>query len=128
MPSATDLQNRLIEAIQKKYQSRIFRQNTGSAYPVTSFKRAWPLLSKGIHPPWLRPVSFGVVGQGDIGGWISIGGKAICTHIEVKIDDEQSDGQRIFEKVLMKHGGIYVVAHSVEEGMGKLVLALQKYQ
>jgi len=117
MSSAADLTNKIILEVQKKHASRLFRQNTGSAYPVTSFKRAWPLLSKGIHPPWLRPVQFGVKGQGDIGGWISVGGKAICTHIEVKIDDKQSEGQEVFERVLTGHGGIYVVAHSVEEAM-----------
>lgn len=50
-------------------------------------------------------------------GWIEVNGVAVCLHIEVKVDDEQRESQKVFERVLTGHGGIYVVAHSVEEAV-----------
>ena len=119
MSSATSLQNQLILAIERKYpKSRMFRQNTGSAYPITSFKRALPFLLKNITPAWFRPVAFGVVGQGDIGGWIHINGVAVAAHVEVKIDrDTQREKQAVFEATIKRCGGIYVIAHDLDSGM-----------
>ena len=124
--SATSLQNRLIESVQKKYPlSRLFRQNTGSAYPITSFKRALPFLFKGIVPVWLRPVAFGTPGQGDIGGWININGVAVVCHIEVKIGaDKQREAQEKFEATVKRCGGIYVIAHDLDQGMSALADAI----
>ena len=127
MDNATTLQNRLILELQKKYpRSRLFRQNTGSAYPIQTFKRAWSFLIQGITPAWFRPVQFGVVGQGDIGGWIHIDGVAIVCHIEVKIGrDTQRDAQEKFEATVKRCGGIYVVAKDLEGGMAALAEAIQ---
>lgn len=117
--NATDLQNRLILAIERKYpKSRMFRQNNGSAYPITTFKRALEFLKQGITPPWFRPVQYGVVGQGDIGGWIHINGVAVAAHVEVKIGaDKQRDKQVVFENTIKRCGGIYVIAHDLESGI-----------
>lgn len=126
MSEATNLQNKLIEAVQKKYpKSRMWRQNCGSAYPITSFKRALPLLFKSIVPVWLRPVKFGTPGQGDVGGWIHINGVAVVCHIEVKIGrDEQREAQVNFEATVKRCGGIYVIAHDLEGGMAALATAV----
>jgi len=125
---ATDTQNRLIEAVQKKYPlSRLFRQNTGSAYPITTFKRAFEFIKRDIMPPWFRPVQYGVVGQGDVGGWIHINGRAVVCHIEVKCGrDTQRDAQVKFEAVVKRCGGIYVIAHDLEGGMAALDEAVTK--
>ena len=121
MSQATDVQNRTIEAVQKAFPlSRLFRTNTGSAYPLTTFQRALSFLKQGITPPWLRPVQYGIVGGGDVSGWIHHNGVAICCHIEVKVKDSQSDSQRKFEAVLVRCGGIYIVVHSAEEAVEKL--------
>jgi len=124
--SATDLQNRLILAIERRYpRSRMFRQNTGSAYPITTFKRALPFIERGEVPVWFRPVKYGVVGQGDIGGWINVSGIAIATHVEVKIDkDTQSEDQVNFMNTVRRCGGIYVVAKDLEGGMRDLDAAV----
>lgn len=126
--NATDLQNRLILAIERKYpKSRVFRQNTGSAYPITTFKRALPFIQRGETPAWFRPVKYGVVGQGDIGGWINVGGMAIAAHIEVKIDkDTQSEDQINFMNTVRRCGGIYVVAKELESGMRDLDAAVRE--
>jgi len=125
---ATDLQNRLIESVQKKYPlSRLFRQNTGSAYPITTFKRALEFIKRDIMPPWFRPVQYGVVGQGDVGGWIHINGRAVVCHIEVKIgNDSQREAQVKFEATVKRCGGIYVIAHTLEDGMAALDEAVTK--
>jgi hypothetical protein len=123
---ATSLQNRLIEAVQKKYpRSRLWRQNVGHAYPITTFKRAISFIMQGTTPPWFRPVQYGVVGSGDVGGWINIDGRAICCHIEVKIGrDTQREAQEKFEATIKRCGGIYVVAKDLEGGMAALAEAV----
>lgn len=126
MSEATNLQNRLIEAVQKKYpKSRMWRQNTGSAYPIQTFKRAFEFIVRGVTPPWFRPVQYGVVGQGDIGGWIHINGVAVVCHIEVKIGkDVQREAQVAFMNTVRRCGGIYVIAHDLEGGMAALAEAV----
>lgn len=128
MSEATNLQNRLIEAVQKKYPlSRLFRQNVGSAYPIQTFKRAFEFIVRGITPPWFRPVQYGVVGSGDVGGWIHINGVAVVCHIEVKIGkDTQREAQEKFEATVKRCGGIYVIAHDLEGGMAALAEAVTK--
>lgn len=126
MSEATSLQNRLILEVQKKYpRSRMWRQNTGSAYPITTFKRALSFIMQGTTPPWFRPVKYGVVGSGDLGGWVNVDGRAIVAHIEVKIDkDKQSEDQINFMNTVRRCGGIYVVAKDLEGGMAALAEAV----
>lgn len=126
MSEATSLQNRLILEVQKKYpRSRLWRQNVGHAYPITTFKRAISFLMQGTTPPWFRPVQYGVVGSGDVGGWIHINGVAVVCHIEVKIGkDTQREAQEKFEATIKRCGGIYVVAHDLEGGMAALAEAI----
>ncbi len=122
MSEATDLQNRIIEAVQKEFpKSRLFRQNVGKAYPLTTFERAWSFLKTGVRPPWFRPVTFGTVGQGDLGGWFQINGVAVCLHIEVKVGaDKMSEEQLVFQRVLTAHGGIFLEARSVDQCLADL--------
>jgi hypothetical protein len=124
--NATDLQNRLILAVERKYpKSRVWRQNVGSAYPIQTFKRAFEFIVRGITPPWFRPVQYGVVGSGDVGGWIHINGVAVVCHIEVKIGkDTQREAQAKFEATVKRCGGIYVIAHDLEGGMAALAEAV----
>ena len=126
MSSANNLQNLLILEVQKKYpRSRLFRQNTGSAYPITTFKRALEFIKQGVMPVWFRPVAFGTPGQGDVGGWININGVAVVCHIEVKIGaDKQREAQEKFEATVKRCGGIYVIAHDLEGGMAALADAI----
>lgn len=114
--TATELQNKIILAVQQAYPgARLWRNNVGLAYPVTSFKRA------NGNPALMRPVRYGVVGSGDIAGWLYLDGRAIVAHIEVKVGkDKQSDEQRIFMETVRKYGGIYVVARSVDQALEEL--------
>ena len=126
MSLATDLQNRLILEVQKKYpKSRLWRQNVGHAYPIQTFKRALEFIKRNVTPPWFRPVQYGVVGSGDVGGWININGVAVVCHIEVKIGaDKQREAQEKFEATVKRCGGIYVIAHDLEGGMAALADAI----
>jgi hypothetical protein len=126
--NATDLQNRLILAVERKYpKSRIFRQNTGSAYPIQTFKRAIEYIKRGVTPVWFRPVAFGTPGQGDVGGWIHINGVAVVCHIEVKIGkDTQREAQEKFEATVKRCGGIYVIANDLDQGLAALAEAVTK--
>lgn len=103
----------------------MWRQNNGSAYPIQTFKRALSFIIQGTTPPWFRPVQYGVIGQGDVGGWIHIDGRAIAAHIEVKIGkDTQREEQQKFEATVKRCGGIYVIARDLEGGMAALAEAI----
>lgn len=64
-------------------------------------------------------IRYGVVGSADISG-ILLGGKRI--EIEVKTRKAvQETQQKNFEKMINMYGGIYFVAHSVDEAMKNLI-------
>ena len=73
----------------------LWRQNTGAA--VTK------------HGALVR---FGVKGQADISG-IRDGGQRI--EIECKAGTKQTDAQRAWQRMIERHGGVYVLARSVED-------------
>lgn len=59
-------------------------------------------------------IRFGLQGQADISGLMLPEGRRI--EIEVKTDrGRQSEQQRKFQRMIEKHGGLYVVARSVED-------------
>lgn len=77
---------------------RIWRQNTGKAYPPGSD----------------RLVTFGVLGQGDISGIVAPSGRRL--EIECKsARGRQREDQETFQRVIERFGGVYVLARSVED-------------
>lgn len=77
---------------------RLWRQNTGKAYPPGSD----------------RLVTFGVPGQGDISGIVAPSGRRL--EIECKsARGRQREDQEAFQRVIERFGGIYILARSVED-------------
>jgi hypothetical protein len=66
-----------------------------------------------------RMISAGVDGQADLTGICGPFGRKI--EVEIKAGKDQlSEAQRSFRSMILSHGGIYVVARSVEEGIAAL--------
>lgn len=66
-----------------------------------------------------RVIKYGLKGSADILGLIGPNGKLLA--IEVKVGrDTQSVDQQIFEREITKLGGIYFVAHCVEDVVNKI--------
>lgn len=77
---------------------RLWRQNTGKGYP----------------PGSSRLVTFGVPGQGDISGIVAPSGRRL--EIECKsARGRQREDQEMFQRVIERFGGVYVLARSVED-------------
>jgi len=125
--TANDLTNMLLAEVPKRYKgARMWRRNVGTGIPPANVKAAMGMLLRGDMQGALdmlkraRPVSFGLAGEPDIDGFIVIEGIAIRAGIEVKIDDKQSEAQKLFELMIRKSGGIYVLAYTFDEGMAEL--------
>lgn len=80
---------------------RFFSNPTGVAYRDHAWGREW--------------IQYGVKGSGDIWGIIKGG-----THLWIEIKSggaTQQENQKDFEKMIIRFGGIYVVARSPEEAL-----------
>jgi hypothetical protein len=113
--------NELLIAIPKRFPARVARFNSGTGVGWSHVKMAIGHLRRGNIKSAIeilrRPMRFGVNGQGDIMGAITVRGLAVVLSVEVKIDDKQSQWQKNFERTLSEMGGCYVVAHSCDEGI-----------
>ena len=90
-----DIQLAIIKYLSTLRWLRFWRQNTG----VATFGN--------------RRVRFGLVGQADISGILPDGRRL---EIEVKSEKgKQTREQAWFQAVINKHGGLYILARSVEE-------------
>ncbi len=125
--TANDLTNMLLAEVPRRYKgARMWRRNVGTGIPPANVKAALGMLFRGDIEGAIetlkraRPVSFGLAGEPDIDGFITIEGLAIRAGIEVKIDDKQSDAQKLFENMIRKSGGIYVLAYTFDEGIAEL--------
>jgi hypothetical protein len=85
---------------------RIWRANTGVGW----FKDGQPArkTDKGAYP-----VKFGTPGQADITGLVLPIGRRL--EIECKAKTKQSDDQRSYQRMIENFGGLYVLAHSVDD-------------
>jgi len=92
--------------------------------------------SKGDVRLWLNPVGFayskdgrpigrmGKKGQADCSGILNLGGMGVRLEIEAKVGkDKQREAQQIFENVVSKFGGIYILARGLED----VESAIQKF-
>lgn len=99
--SEHQIQNEILATFGTRNDMRIWRQNTGAA-----------LTKNGM-------VRFGVPGQADITGLLIPSGRRL--EIEVKdAKGRQRESQKLFQKMIEKSGGIYILARSVEDVYTKL--------
>ncbi len=97
----------------------IWRMNTGKAYGYSTVKGALSQMQSGRFDQGLQLlrhaqlVTFGTPGAADIQGILDAGR---FLAIEVKRPDEiQTDEQLAWEAMVNRRGGLYILAHSVEE-------------
>lgn len=102
MSEETPLIRDILLALGTRRDLRIWRSNCGAARTRTG-----------------RVVRFGVKGQADISGILAPTGKRI--EIEAKsATGRQSEQQRRFQAMIEKHGGIYILARSVDDVLREL--------
>ena len=132
--TANELTAALLIEIPKRFpQCRAWRQNTGGGVGMENVKKAIAFIGAGKPAEAIsylrRPIKFGVLGGGDISGIVSVYGPPVTNldpgglrvEIEVKIGrDKPSEEQLAFRKMIEDHGGIYIIARSVEEGLEEL--------
>ncbi len=86
--------------------------------------RIWRANAGGAYDRHGRYVQFGEPGQADLSG-ILMGGRRL--EIEVKTPQgNQSEEQRFFGETILRFGGLYVVARSVEETVAAVEAAIQR--
>jgi hypothetical protein len=100
-------------------QARIWRNNVGAAVPVSVVRFAAAALRKGNVAGALamldqaRPIAFGVEGAADLSGILATGRRL---EIEVKSETgRQRPQQKLYEAMIQKHNGLYVLARSVSD-------------
>ena len=97
--SETRIVNAILLALGNRPGLRVWRQNTGAIKDANG-----------------RLVRFGLIGSADILGILAPSGRFVA--IEVKTaTGRQSEQQRAFQQMIERHGGIYVLARSVDDAI-----------
>ena len=126
MSKANSLTADLLCEIPKRFDgARVARQNTGGGVGMSTIRQAIGLIKSGQYAKSIqllssRPIKWGVVGGGDIVGWLPIemAGKRIARFMEIEVKaegDTQSEDQKNRQKTVTEMGGVYVVCRSVEQ-------------
>ena len=75
-----------------------------------------------------RLIDAGVDGQGDISGIIGGAGSGRRIELEIKAGrDRLSEAQKNFRAMILTHGGVYIEARSVEDGLACLRRNLEDF-
>jgi hypothetical protein len=105
-PSEAEVQAEILRILGARPDLRLWRANAGAA----------------IDPRTGRLIRFGVPGQADLSG-ILAGGQRL--EIEVKgPHGRQRPEQRNFGAMIARFGGLYVLAHSLEDALSAIEEAL----
>lgn len=100
----------LIEIPKRYLHIRLWRNNRVKAMAI----------GRGGKP---RLLNAGVNGQADCSGIVGPSGRRL--EIEVKVGkDPMREAQKDFREMVLSHGGVYVVAHTLEGGLAALERAL----
>lgn len=124
MLSEKKIQNQILRDFATRTDMRLWRASTGKAVPYSFIKQLYSVVwqrnfQKAIHmletPPML---SFGINGQADLSGILEDGRRL---EIEVKAPKgRQSEDQKVFQKVIERFGGVYILAKSSED-VGRII-------
>jgi hypothetical protein len=113
------IQNKILREFATRSDMRLWRQNVGKAVPLSQIKAIQRAIWHGDIQKAIRlcedapVISFGLKGQADLSGILSNGQRL---EIEVKDPDgKQSKEQRIFQEVIERFGGKYILATSVND-------------
>lgn len=97
-----ELQQAILATLGARPDLRLWRQNTGMAF----------------SPDGKRAVRFGVPGQADLSG-ILAGGRRL--EIEIKGPrGRQTPEQMFFGAMIARFGGLYIVAHSLQDAVSAI--------
>lgn len=130
--NSNDLTNNLLVEIPARLpESRVWRQNVGSGYPVQVVQGAINALKAGQPALALkvlinsRPIAFGIPGLPDIDGIAGPSGRRIG--IEVKFGkDRMREAQERCQSMYQRMGGVYIVARDLDEALDELDAELSR--
>jgi len=108
MPTSGDITKALLVRLPEQFPCRCWRRNVMAA------------MLPGTPPRFVR--SSALPGEADITGILRLpSGVGLRVEIEVKAGrDSQSEAQRVFERMITAHGGIYLIARDVEQTLAEL--------
>lgn len=117
-------QNEIMREFATRPDLRIWRQNVGKAVPLSFLQLVRGELMAGNFSKALQliespPVtSFGFPGQADLSGILPDGRRL---EIEVKSPNgRQSKPQKVFQRVIERFGGLYILARNCEDVADKI--------
>jgi len=119
----TELKKDVILEVAKSGMARVWPQETGTAYSIGSVKAGVAALKTGLSImdifKYLKMISYGRKGSADISGIMVLDGRRL--EIEIKTGTgRQEEDQKSFALMIEKHGGIYILARSVEQALADL--------
>jgi hypothetical protein len=119
---AKSITDAFVAELGKRWPERLINWATdvnGKAVPWSYVKQAIACLDRGdiaaARACLMRPVTIGLEGGPDISGILSPHGRFISW--EIKTTDQQSEQQKLCQRAIEKHGGIYIVVRSVDQGI-----------
>jgi len=110
--SETALVKEILVEVSKVPGVRVWRQNTGVGYSPDDLDRM-------VRGQSVRPITYGVPGAADITG---ICGPGVRLEIEVKVGRKygQTKQQKLYQEMIERHEGIYILAYSAQEAVSRV--------
>lgn len=97
------IQREILQKFGSRPDVRLWRANAGKGLVATA-------------DGGLRAVRMNVDGCPDLIGWVTLAGRAVFLGVEVKSSTGRlRPAQEAFRAILTRMGGIYIVAHSLED-------------
>lgn len=113
------IQNKILEVFGQSRYLRLWRQNVGTAVPLSVVARARRAAALKAYSDAgkilasARPVQYGINGAADLSGILPSGRRL---EIEVKsATGRQSTDQGRYQRMIEKFGGVYCLARSVDD-------------
>ena len=131
---AKSLTDDFVDDLGKRWPNTVMNWDTsmnGKFVPWGYVKQAFVCLDRfdieGARACLMRPLTSGLLGGPDVTGIIghaegSLVAPGTFCGLEIKAgNDRQSDEQIICERNIKRHGGVYIVVESVDQGISELM-------